>query len=790
MKVVKLSVQDFAQPCPRTGHLESGVGSVDTETGMLVHQDVQRRRAQAHPKYQAEVKTTYAFERGGFRFEVEGRIDGLFPGKTPKIEEIKTAFDADALAEKLKERGLGHPYVLQILTYAHFHLQHEGIAPDLNLHLVSLRHRRARDLTWTYDGEAYEAWLNLRLDELVLEAERAVARARRRRKVAAQLKFPFAAPRRGQEELVQAVADNLHTHKFQLLQAPTGLGKTVGVLFPVLREALARGSSVFYATPKNSQHAVAEDAVERLCAQGAKLKNLTLTAKSKLCLKDEVFCRPEYCEFARDYHDKVREAGIRDVLRGKRALTAKMFKLLGKKHVVCPYELQWEAAEEADVVIGDYNHAIAPRGALGRIGGLMIDTEGKPNLVVDEAHNLPTRAMDHYSPELTVAAVEDLRAAMKGLPRRWAREGEDLLDTCVGVIQDAAGEGAGSRHVALDPAVFRAHEGEIRQLLNRYLESDVEILPRDPLLAVANLWSGFTEILDEAITGEREEFFITARGRSALKITCCDASAMLRPRYALFEHTVAFSATLRPFDFYARLMGMEGPELALSEFASPFDPAKRKLLIVPQVSTKYSERERNYGKIAEAISRMAALREGNYLAFFPSFAFLEEVHRRFIPPAGFSVRRQSRGAPVAHVEATLEDLRAAERPTILFAVQGGVYSEGIDYPGDMAIGAFVVGPPLPSFDVEREGMKEYYERRYQQGFNYAYAFPAMAKAVQSAGRVIRTEEDRGLVVLLDGRFMAPDYAGSMPVDWFSETPRELVSSSILEDVRSFWSSGP
>jgi DNA excision repair protein ERCC-2 len=186
------------------------------------------------------------------------------------------------------------------------------------------------------------------------------------------------------------------------------------------------------------------------------------------------------------------------------------------------------------------------------------------------------------------------------------------------------------------------------------------------------------------------------------------------------------------------------------------------------------------------MQRIAALRRGNYFAFFPSFEFLERVLAVFGPPEGFTVMRQEREMKAARVEAVLEHLRGQSVPTILFAVQGGMFSEGVDYPGETAIGAFVVGPPLPNFDLEREQMRDYYGRRYNAGFDYAYAIPAMARAVQAAGRVIRSETDRGLVVLMDSRFVQPGFSRSMPKDWFESDAIELVSGSILKDVADFW----
>jgi DNA excision repair protein ERCC-2 len=271
-----------------------------------------------------------------------------------------------------------------------------------------------------------------------------------------------------------------------------------------------------------------------------------------------------------------------------------------------------------------------------------------------------------------------------------------------------------------------------------------------------------------------------------VRITCCDASAMLKDCYDEYGEVVGFSATLKPFDYYTRLCGLDSGRVKCAEFASPFPKDMRKLLIIPQISTRYARREANYARIADAVERIAALRRGNYFVFLPSFAFLERVAMLFRPPEGFTVLSQERNMRVAHVEAILDSLRSQNLPTIVFAVQGGSFSEGMDYAGEMVIGAFVIGPPLPNYDLEREEMRKYYQRMYGAGFDYAYTIPAMAKAIQAAGRVIRSETDRGLIVLMDSRFTEPGYSRAMPADWFDTDVTELLSSGILKEVADFW----
>lgn len=793
MKTVSLSIGEFALPVPRKGSIEthSGFGSRSAAQGREIHELVQAKRARAHDEYEAEVPISHVFERDGYRFEVGGRMDGFFKGTPPRIEEIKSGFNLWELSKKLRDGASEHPYCLQLRTYGYFYWLQNQVEPELNFHLVSSRSTSTTDdLPLRLDLKDYERWLELRLAELVIEAQQAEERAARRRKIAEKIEFPFESPRPGQVDLIATIEEGMHEGKRMLIQAPTGLGKTVGVLYPSLKEALARGQGVVYVTPKNSQHSVAEEAVERFQDQGAKLKPLTLTAKSKICFKPEPLCNPEYCEFARDYYTKVAEKGLIEAAAKKKKLNSKVFTKLGEEHEVCPFELQLDVAHEADVIIGDYNYVFGPRSALGILAQERLDQEGSPNLVIDEAHNLPARAIDYFSPALSSLALDRMREDVRELPQRFAQEAELLLDACIQVIVDARPEGA-TKPMRFDPEVddFLEQDSKLRAFLSRYLESDVEIKPRDVVLRLCFYWQEFTAALEFATDPTRDEFFTTFQPHPSggtVKITCCDASQLLKERYDSYQNVVAFSATLKPFEYFARLSGLEGKDLKTAEFSSPFPRENRKLLIIPQISTKYSDRERNYPRIAEVIRRVTALKPGNYFAFFPSFEFMERTLERFEPPPGFTILRQERDMKGSLVESVVDHLRSSFVPTLVFAVQGGVFSEGVDYPGDALIGAFVVGPPLPNFDLEREGMRDYYEKRFKAGFDYAYTYPAMAKAVQAAGRVIRSEKDRGLIVLLDSRFVQAGYAASMPGDWFVSSPRELVPTSILAEVAEFW----
>lgn len=790
-KRISLSIREFALPVPRTGSIDahSGYGSA-REDGIEVHQRVQEKRAKENDSYRAEVSISHAFEHQGYVFEVSGRMDGFFDTSPPLIEEIKSTF---SIYDLLKKLSPDHPYSLQLQTYGYLHWLKTQTLPRLSFHLVSTRNFQSEDHEIDFDLEVYQLWLAARLDELAKEARLSEKRAARRRKLATSFAFPFERPRHGQVELIQQVEESLAAKRRLLVQAPTGLGKTVGVLYPVLKEALGRGQRVIYATPKNSQHSVAEDAIDRFKETGSPVKSLTMTAKSKICFKAEPLCNPDYCEYAKDHYGKVAENRILEKLEKKRRLTAKTFRELGEQFQVCPFELQLDSAALVDTMICDYNYVFAPRSAFGRIARSTIGQEGKPSLVIDEAHNLPTRAMDYYSPALSSIVLEKMRESIRELPLRFKREAEELLDDCIQTLLSCRPPGTELKSVRIQPPdePFLEQEAKLRSFLSRYLESDVEIQPRDVVLRLSFYWAEFTSALEFVANPDTQEFFTTFHAHPTggiVRISCSDASAMLKPCYDDYEQVVGFSATLKPFEYYAHLSGLDPETTRTEEFRSPFDPKQRKLMIIPQISTKYSQRDRNAPRVAEVIRRVSELKPGNYFAFFPSFVFMDQVLTQFEAPKGFVVLRQEREMRQADIQGVIETLRSRERPTLVFAVQGGVFSEGVDYPGDTVIGAFVVGPPLPVFDLEQEEKRKYYDQAYGNGFDFAYTYPAMAKAVQAAGRVIRTESDRGLIVLMDGRFIEPAYSRVMPQDWYENHVRELVPQSILKEVADFWSS--
>jgi len=702
-KTITLAIRDFALPVPRSGSIEvnSGYGQIfggpltQAAEGRKIHLAVQKQRQKEYAVYKSEVKLAEKFESESFVFSVSGRMDGFVDGVVPMVEEIKSSSSALELAEILRNDPQ-HPYGLQLATYAYLIYKERGVAPRAHFVIVSGKGEIIDEFDYPFDVQVYEKWLQLRLAELEHEAQAEEDRRERRKKLAQALVFPFDQPRPFQRELVDNLAADLEESANIIIQAPTGLGKTIGVMYPTLRDSLAKGERFIYVTPKNSQHAVAQDAVQRLSqsvaditdsadpqSEEVQLFSTTINAKAKMCLKEEVICNPSYCQYAKDYYKKVDEAKLVDKMAKMPILGADEFKAVGQEYEVCPFELSLDTVQNADVVIGDYNYVFSPRNILGRLTFSLAKSNEQPNLVIDEAHNLPGRATDYYSKSLSSRELVELGSALSDLGFDIAVEGKKIVSNILFTIS-TVGRTVNQKdsRVTLSPLLFESHLADLQALAGRYVENkgggagsnagsssgsgsgSGKGPKRDSLLTLLNLISDFSD----ALAYEGDEFLhLYVRTKlqdggveESLKVVCCDASAKLKLAHKEFGHVVAFSATIKPFDYFSQLSGLHEEDLKTREYESPFPGANRKLLIIPQVSTKFSDRARNYGKIAEAINRIVAVRPGNYFVFFPSYGFLSSVFdkvKMLVPNEMRLMRQESEMSAVGLVRArTVETL--------------------------------------------------------------------------------------------------------------------------------------
>lgn len=785
---ISIGVRDFALPVPRLGSIEthSGYGPLPI-TGQEVHDEFLRKRKRSFTGYVTETRLKHVFEREAISIAVSGRVDGMRDnGSVTCLEEVKTDYNAEVLSRLLRKNP-NHPYCLQLKTYGYLYWLGHKVIPEMQLLVVSIRDQSFETINVELDIEEYEEWLEKRMLEVEADVELEEKIIAKRIKNSLKLTFPFDDPRHGQEELIDDVGSCVESGNTFLVQAPTGLGKTLGVMYPTLKSSMSRGSQMIYVTPKNSQHAVARDAVQRMQAQGSKIKALVLTAKSKMCMKDETICNPEYCEFAKDYYKKVDENDlVKKAARGN-VLDRHSFVKLAKKYEVCPFELSLDTIKHADVVVGDYNYVFSPTNIMGRFSRQLTGAMDKPDLVIDEAHNLPSRACGYYSAALTVNQLQEFEKKFQFLPAQVSFPARAAARDAIRLIQSHKPDSSGRPdcEITINRISFIELMARVSELAARYMEGLAIPSGTDPVLEFFRTLDSFVSSLHNSTNSEFASLYQSTAG-GTIKLVCCDPSEMLKDSYRTVRSVVGFSATLKPFEYYGDLMGLDLAKVATKEFTSPFPKENRKLLVIPQISTKYVDRQRNYGKIADAVSRITSLKKGNYVVFFPSFDFMHKV-KPLVNTFGFEVLVQQREMTQLMTETYLNQMRAANDPVILFAVQGGVFSEGVDYPGDMLIGTIIVGPALPTYDYERETLMRYFEKKYGNGNAYACIYPAMTKVVQSAGRVIRSQSERGLIVLLGKRFIEKDYVVAMPSDWYDTSVNELVSGSILSDIKNFWS---
>jgi DNA excision repair protein ERCC-2 len=641
-----------------------------------------------------------------------------------------------------------------------------------------------------------EAWLDLlrkRLDELAHRAELELGRAAGRRTLAPA--FPFGEPRPVQAELVREVAGAAASGLVLLCAAPTGVGKTAAALHPFVCDALANDRRVVFTTSRNSQQELALDTLRRMLPPGGPAFALQISAKERVCPQARLGCVERRCPFTRRFVERLSESGLLDALADRGVVSGEDVAAAALPLDLCPFEVSLRLALRATAIVCDFNYVFDPRVALRQLAGV------DALLVVDEAYDLPERARAALSPVLELPRLESLAAMLETLSdEAYARTAELLHDVArhcedlalrLGEERDGFGPWVEApargfwEPVAVRAAVLQA---ETQALTSRNGARDARLAPRregrdarlrDP---VQSALADVREFAEAAETDPERFAGLWAPERAAL--ACLDPAPWIGARVRSFHAAVLMSATLAPLEHYARLLGVEGPRSVTLDLPCPFPRENRLLLAVDAVDTRFKVRADHAAEIARTIARCAATRRGNWLAFFPSFAFRDEVVAK-LPAGGLKVLLQLPGMPV---EPILAKLRGNARETLLLCgVHGGVLAEGVDYPGELAIGVFVVGPGLPKVELERELLRERFDAELGAGFEFAYLVPGLARAVQAGGRVLRGPDDVAAIVLLDRRFGEPEYFDRLPAWWREEIVRTTDPVPALE---AFWATRP
>lgn len=749
--------------------------------GQAIHSRYQEQALEADPSYRREVVVKHTLEHKGWTVTVQGRADGLRrdPDGVLVVEEIKSVRRGAQLAPMVRQL-----YDRQASLYVWMlsHQHEEEIKAELLL--IEIGGEQVIREPVVVNLRALESAILRRLNTLISAHQEQEEARGARKQAAAELQFPYPTVRGGQEEIIAATAAAVEAGEHLLIEAPTGIGKTVAGIFPAMRYALAHDKRLFVLTAKNLQQEMSTE-VLRLLNPLEAFHSLRLRAKARMCANDQVLCHEEYCNHARDYYLKLQQSGIvRQLLDGYPTLLPDDIFANARRAEVCPFEVSLELSGRVQAVVCDYNYAFDPYVALSDFGA-----EGDLSntiLVIDEIHNLVNRGRGYYSPSLGTGAARQAGEAMAmgGAPIYGELAGLcfDLENLIFETVSDAQPPGD-PKEWALEQVLPEDELWRLRPRLDAafidYLEfrRETRTLTADDLFV--DLYFGVLKFINAMVLKDQTfSHYLERRGDEYFfRILCKDPSRFLGGVINRCHSVLGLSATLSPFEFYRDLLGFEPARTVHLPVANPFPEENRRVVIDTSVATTYKERPANYPVIAERLAELADAVPGNCLALFPSYRFLAEV-ASFLRSERKRVLVQNPGDGERQRQDILETLRGAMfGDVLLLAVAGGVFAEGVDYPGDVLKAVAVVGPCLPALTLEQQLLQAYYDERFERGFEYAFVVPGMTRVVQAAGRLIRSPEDTGIIALLDKRFLRQPYRSHLPADWIPDRgPRSLVGN--------------
>lgn len=777
--IIRISVRSLVEFILREGDIDNRVsGSMEKDAMLLggkIHRKIQSRMG---TNYTAEVPLKIQMPCDGFVLQIEGRADGVLKddGKV-LIDEIK------GILRSLEHLEAPVPvHLAQAKCYAYIYaVQNSLKCIDVQMTYCQMETEEIRRFCQEFEFQELQTWFQDLVTQYEKWAKFEIEWRNVRNDSIRQIEFPFPY-REGQRDLVVSVYRTILRKKKLFIQAPTGVGKTMATVFPAVRavgEGL--GEKIFYLTAKTITRTVAEQAFSLLKEKGLLYKTITLTAKEKICFCEEAECNPDACPYAKGHFDRVNDA-VFDLITHSGDWSREVLEEQAKKYMVCPFEMSLDVSNWADAVICDYNYAFDPQAHLKRF--FSESGKGEYLFLIDEAHNLVERGREMYSASLYKEDLLEVRKLVKAEDPKLAKG----LSECNQQFLELKRE---CEHYQILKSVSHIALKLMNVLskLEDYLEEckDAEKKKRvlDFYFAVRSFLN-IHDIMDEnyVIFSEMME-----DGRFQIKLFCVNPAVNLQNYLEQGNSTIFFSATLLPVHYYKKLLSVEKDDYAVYAHSS-FPQENKFLFIGTDVSTRYTRRgESTYQRFARYIAVMAEQKKGNYMAFFPSYRFLEEVHTCFLECVDHEVDSicQVSYMDEEQREEFLEEFeREREKSLVAFCVMGGIFSEGIDLTDDKLIGAVIAGTGLPQVCTEREILKQYFNAADMDGFDYAYLYPGMNKVLQSAGRVIRTESDRGVILLLDDRFRAMRYREVFPREW---QQYQLGSVKNLEqEIRTFWES--
>ncbi|MDD7113773.1 MAG: ATP-dependent DNA helicase [Lachnospiraceae bacterium] len=807
---IKTSVRKLVEFLLRSGDITTGSGLIaDPEAmqeGSRLHKKIQRAQ---RATYQSEVSLKMCWNQDRYDLILEGRADGIdrisleeenemmlqedtvVQDEITKdaeslilIDEIKCVYRDVKNIEEAEELHLA-----QAKCYAYMYGKDKEISEILvRITYCNIETEAKKYFVVCYDMNQLEEWFLGLIDQYTMWANYYIEARTARNQSISNMSFPFIY-RKGQKSMIAMVYRGVKEKKHIFLQAPTGIGKTISTLYPVLK-ILGEGEAekIFYLTAKTITRTVAEDTIHLLRQQGMHLKAVTITAKEKICILEKVECNPLICERARGHYDRINQA-LYSLLTEQENIDRNTILEYSERFHVCPYELSFEAAEWADVIICDYNYVFDPHVNRKSLFG---EKNGKQNiLLIDEAHNLLDRARDMYSAILNkndfLVVKKIFKEKSKYILKKLQNCNSEMLKLRH-LIKDNATL-PNSTCVELTEGIDGLYYPLFRLLgpLEEYLKDHPEMPEREEVVEFYFHVRHFFMIMDSMedgylIYGEN------AGKDTKIRLFCVDPSSRLEEYLERSRAGIFFSATLLPIPYYKQLLGGNHGIDAFS-IPSPFDTERRLLAIAGDVTSRYSRRgEREYRKMVRYLEQTVEEKTGNYMIFFPSYDMLNEVYELAMEGTlslVCEIMRQEPSMGEREREHFLERFQEnANRPLIGFCVLGSIFSEGIDLTGSRLLGVLIVGNGLPQICNEREMIRTYFDRRGKKGYDYAYRYPGMNKVLQAAGRVIRTAQDIGIILLMDDRFLQRENQVLLPEEW--DSFYEVNLQNYGQALHHFW----
>lgn len=777
-KQVRISVRALVEFVLRSGDIDnrrSGAAQKDAmAAGTRIHKKIQKRMG---GNYRAEVPLKYTAldEEEDIELLVEGRADGIFEEDgIVTIDEIKGVYMD---LERLTEPAAVH--MAQAMCYGYFYCCDRDLdGVRIQLTYCNLETEEIRRFHEDRSREELEVWFRSVIHEYFKWARYLCHHELQRNQSISGLEFPFPY-REGQRDLAVAVYKTISRKKRLFIQAPTGIGKTLSTIFPAVQAMGAgKASKVFYLTAKTITRTVAEEAFRILRSRGLVFTAVTITAKEKLCPMEKAECNPEACPYAKGHFDRVNEA-VFDILHLEQEMDRETVLRYAEKYRVCPFEFCLDISSWTDGIICDYNYVFDPNVRLKRY--FADGASGDYLFLVDEAHNLVSRAREMYSASVYKEDFLEVKRIIKGKSPRLERQ----LDRCNKLLLSMKRE-CGDWQLLEDVTGLAAGIMTAFSYMETFMEEFPEFPERETVLDFYFCLRDFLNVYEELDGHYRIYEENREDGSFLVRLFCVDPSRLLSRCMDQGASTILFSATLLPVRYYKTLLSGNQEDYAVY-VNSPFPEENRLLMVAEDVSSRYTRRSPSeYRKVADYIRIVTQSRPGNYMVFFPSYQYMGEIEEILEEePLKADLLVQGQGMGEAEKTEFLEEFEKERSHSLAaFCVMGGVFSEGIDLKEERLIGVIVVGTGLPMVCAEQEVLKGYFDETEEKGFDFSYQYPGMNKVLQAAGRVIRTPGDRGVILLLDDRFLRRDHLELFPREW--ERFQVVNRGNAARCLEDFW----